>query len=122
MGWTISDAYGNTKLGSTGFTYPTRTVSATTSLASTDHLVLLDTTGATTAPSTAYTVTLPSATTAVGMEIIILDKNGNANNRPILVAVASGEILNDVTNGSYTIDAQREQVTIVSSGSRWYLI
>jgi hypothetical protein len=93
-----------------------------TTLTSAHHIATVNTSGTTTAPSNAYTVTLPAASTALkGKEYIIFDINGNANNRPIGIAVASGDYLNDVLNGTYTINVPREQVRIYCSGTRWYL-
>ncbi len=73
------------------------------------------TTGVTLAPTvTAYTLTLPVATTAI--EIIIMDGNGNAQERPIRV---DGTIDGDV--GGLVLDVNYFDIKLVWNGTDWSL-
>ena len=95
-----------------------RSVSASGNVLTTDYYLLLLTTTA----AGAFTMTLPAVSGNSGMQILMVDTEGNANNKSVTVAVQSGEYLDDVLNGTYVINVPREKIGLLCNGSRWYLV
>ena|SRR5687768_8610732 len=118
MSWSQFDNTGALKESIVASTYPIRSVSSNTAVNTGDYYIFLLTTTAT-AP---FTITLPPAASNAGQQITVYDRQGNANNRNVTVAVTSGDYLDDALNGTYVINVPREALTIVSDGSRWYMI
>ena len=118
MSWNVFDNQGNAKTGSAVGYYAAASKSATYALTSADHIIFLLTTTA----GAGFTVTLPAASTALtGKEYILIDREGNAHNKNVTLAVSSGDFLDDVLNDTYVLNVPREQVRVYCNGTRWYL-
>ena len=117
MSWLQFDSSGNLKESVSPLRYTTRSLSAAASIVAGDYYIFLLTTTA----AAGFTVTLPAAASNSGAQFILLDREGNANNKNVTIAVPSGEYLDDVLNGTYVINIPREQAFVVSNGTQWYL-
>lgn len=92
--------------------FGTRTVTTTTTLVSSDHLVLVDATAG------AVTIELPPAASKEGFQIAVkkIDSSVNA----VTVDGSASETIDGATTKA--LSAQYDSVTVASDGTEWWVI
>jgi len=88
--------------------------SSTYSITSTDHIILCDTS------SNSITVTIPTAQTEDGRELVIKDYGGNSNTNNITVDTEGSETIDGESD--ITINTDYDSVTIICKNNDWYII
>ena len=89
-----------------------RSVSATTTITTSDYAILADSTAA------AITVTLPAASTVTGRIFFIKRVNAGANN--VVIDPSAAETIDGAA--THTLSAQWARIEIISNGSAWFII
>ena len=97
-----------------GFKLKRTAVTGNYTILTTDFVLGVDTS------TTAITITLPDATTAINHVFNVVDESGNSSNKNIILSPQSGQ---KISGGeSYIINTNYASITLYSNGSNFFII